>query len=227
MKNLLIYVGRSKEFGPGYETLTKVQIDNSLSLGWRPEDIVLATDFEWEYRGVKAHVLSDGDYSALDGNRSTKILVINQLFKEGVIEPGELYWFHDHDAFELERIKEPCLGNEVAAFTNHGYSKEWNAGSFFFKSGSEGLFLKIYEVMIKNKSSEQKALTYLWSNGLKSLLLNNTYNVGIYRHSTILKNLDWPMLVAHFHPQKTKHLKLFKKYLPERLIEIFNNYGIR
>ena len=40
MKNLLIYIGPTKEFTKEHEELTEMQIDNSLALGWGREDIL-------------------------------------------------------------------------------------------------------------------------------------------------------------------------------------------
>ena len=129
MKNLLIFIGPEPKFSREHEVLTRIQIDNSLELGWNPEDIILVTDFPYEYRGIKSYVVK-GDFKALDGNRSSKILVINQLFKDGMI--NDLFWFHDHDAFQLGPMRDPDLGDCVAGFTDQGWSGVWNAGSFFF-----------------------------------------------------------------------------------------------
>ena len=228
MKNLLIFISHEKKFSLEHEVLTKIQIDNSLEMGWKPEDIILATDFDWEYRGVKSYVLGVGDYTSLDGNRSSKILVINQLFKEGMIKDRELYWFHDHDAFELELIRNPELGNNVAGFTDHGWSKTWNAGSFFFTGKSEGLFQLIYKAMIDRETNEQDALTYLWERRLFGCkMLNITYNLGMYHLQSNLRKADKPLLVAHFHPHKLKHMNLFRDLIPDRLGRIFNKYELR
>ncbi len=224
MKNLLIYIGPEPKFSPEHEALTKIQIDNSLELGWKPEDILLVTDFDWEYRGVKSYVLK-GDYSALDGNRSSKILVINQLFKDGMIKDGETYWFHDHDAFQLEPMD---LGVNVAAFTDHGWKETWNAGSFFFDSWARILFQQIFDSMVERNTNEQDAWTYLWDTGaVEKKLLNITYNLGIYHLKSNIDKADKPLMVAHFHPHKPRHLNLFRNLIPERLVKIFNNYGIR
>ena len=226
MKNLLIFVGPSGVFHPEHEILTKIQIDNSLELGWKVEDMVLVTNFPYEYRGVKSYVIR-GDFDALDGNRSSKILAINQLFKDGVIG-DDIYWFHDHDAFQLEPMRDPNLGDCVAGFTSEGWSSRWNAGSFFFTKEAEDIFLKIYETMIERKTNEQDALTYLWGQGLAGYkLLNNTYNMGMYHIPEVYGKVDKPLIVAHFHPHKPKHLKLFRELLPKRLLSIFNQHGIK
>ncbi len=226
MKQLLIYIGPIKKFSAEHEALTKIQIDNSLELGWKPEDILLVTDFDWEYQGVKSHVLT-GDFSALDGNRSSKILVINQLFKDGIIKDGELYWFHDHDAFQLEVMRDPDLDTAVAGFTDHGWSKTWNAGSFFFTSKAKDLFQKIYDTMIERGTNEQDALTYLWEQGLNDTKkLNITYNVGIYHLFSNLQHAEKPWLVAHFHPHKPRHMDLFRLLIPYRFVRVLNKNGI-
>lgn len=225
MKNLLIYIGPEPKFSSEHGELTKIQIDNSLDLGWTPEDILLVTDFPYEYRGVKAYVVS-GNFWALDGNRSTKILVINQLFNDGIIKEGEVYWFHDHDAFQLEPFKTPQV--KIAAFTDHGWWKTWNAGSFFFTSKAKDLFEQIYTTMLANNSNEQNALTHLWETGaVEKTLLNITYNIGIYHLYSNIKMADKPLLVFHFHPHKPKHFDLFRNLMPKRLLTIFANYGLK
>jgi len=224
MKNLLIFIGSEKKFSKEHEDLTKIQIDNSLELGWKPEDIMLVTNFDWEYKGIKALVLT-GNYDAFDGNRSSKIAVINELFDKGKIT--DLFWFHDHDAFQLVEMRNPNLKEKVAGFTDHGWSRTWNAGSFFFTSRARGLFQEIYEKMVERKTNEQDALTYMWENRSDNhKLLDITYNMGIYHAYSNYQSAEKPLLVAHFHPHKPKHLALFLNFIPERLVKIFNNYGL-
>jgi len=223
MKQLLVFIGKlDKE----HEELTKIQIDNSLELGWKVEDIVLVTDFEWEYRGVKALVLK-GNFDALDGNRSSKIPVINRLFDMGKVRDGDTYWFHDHDAFQLEPMEQPKI-NELG-ITNHGWSGKWNAGSFFFNRSSVDTFQQIYSSMLDNATNEQDALTSLIQNFQVTnyTLLNITYNLNIYHLEHNLKKAEKPLMVAHFHPHKPRHLELFRSILPQRLLTIFSNYGIK
>lgn len=230
MKNLLIYINPvDKKFSQEHEDLTKIQIDNSLSLGWKLSDILLVTNFDYEYKGVKSIVVDN--YQVFDQNRSTKIPAINQLFRDGVIKDGELYWFHDHDAFQLEPIE--VVLDKDAGFTDHGHwSKTWNAGSFFFKKSSKNIFLWIWEYMSLRNTNEQGALTFMWQNNINNInsrytLMSIAYNIGIYRIPENLKLAGMNPKVAHFHPHKRKHLGLFHNMLPERLIEIFKHYGIR
>lgn len=229
MKNLLIYVSPEKKFSEEHETLTKIQIDNSLSLGWKKEDVLLVTNFDYEYNGVKTIIVDD--YEVFDQNRSTKIPAINQLFRDGVIQDNEVYWFHDHDAFQLEPF-DIELDNDVG-FTTHGaYSPTWNAGSFFFKKSAEDIFLKIWELMNLRNTNEQNALTSMWDNNINNIndrfeFINQAYNIGMYKIEENLKLAGMSPKVAHFHPHKQRHLDLFRSILPQHLITIFNNYGIK
>ena len=60
MKNLLIYI-TPNGFDTESEKLAKLQIDNSLELGWKKEDMLFVTSFPYEYRGIKSIVV-DGGY---------------------------------------------------------------------------------------------------------------------------------------------------------------------
>lgn len=62
MKNLLVYINPKKRFSGEPLVLVKIQIDNSLDLGWKREDIILATNFSFEYNGIKSIVVSDNNF---------------------------------------------------------------------------------------------------------------------------------------------------------------------
>lgn len=229
MKNLLIYINPEKKISQEHDDLTKIQIDNSLALGWKAEDIILVTNFPYAYKGVKAIIVDD--YEVFDQNRSTKIPAIIQLFRDRLIEDDTVYWFHDHDAFQLESF-DIDLQKDVG-FTTHGaYSPVWNAGSFFFKKSAQDIFIKIWELMNQRNTNEQDALTYMWQENINNIneryeLISSAYNIGIYKIEENLKRAGMSPKVAHFHPHKQRHLDLFRDILPERLIKIFNKYGIR
>jgi len=229
MKNLLIYINPlEKKFSKEHDDLTKIQIDNSLKLGWKSKDIVLVTNFDYEYRGVKSIIV--GDYTVFDQDRSTKIPAINELFERGLIE-NDLYWFHDHDAFQLVPFQIEL--EKDAGFTTHGYSGLWNAGSFFFKKNAMDIFVNIWKLMNERGTNEQNALTYMWQNDINGIndrytLMNQTYNLGIYHIDRLLKIAEKPLKVAHFHAHKPRHLDLFRSrgLLPESLLTIFKQYEI-
>lgn len=259
MKNLMIYIGPYESFdnprsdlvsndaGP----LAKVQIDNSLALGWKRQDILLFTNFKFQYRGIKANVIKDVEFFNRQP-QATKINVIIRLFENDLIEKGQLYWFHDLDAFQLERITEAEINlsdSDMALTVPTGIflmgEGRWSTGSIFFKSGSKDLFYRIREVMYRGNIDEEKALGVLtigdWNFRQRVKKINNTYNFTSYDLLFGYKQAVKPVKVIHFHPLAgikeygiENALRFFMgenelnvPLVTERLIKIFESHGIK
>ena len=112
MKNLMVFVkadymdlgGELRDGDTDYSDedktirFIKAQIENSIALGWKPEDIIIATNFNVEYMGVKTHILDEiCDYSQFYHKQYATL----ELMKKGLFE-GQDIWYHDLDAFQLE-----------------------------------------------------------------------------------------------------------------------------
>lgn len=219
MKNLLIYISPTGSFdndrsdlasndaGP----LAKVQIENSLALGWKKEDILLVTNFDYQYAGVKALVLTDVEFFDRKPQAS-KINAIIKLFEHGLIENNELYWFHDFDAFQLEVINEAEIEldeNEIG-LTDYGGGKyfgpeqRWSTGIIFFKAGSKDIFEKMKQIYYEKRIDEEKALHVLTSREPKIKdrvqKVNNSYNFIGYNLQSVYQRSIKPLKVIHFHP---------------------------
>lgn len=253
MKNLLIYISPSHKFSNSDwqdepDTLVKIQIDNSLALGWKLEDIMLVTNFEYEYNGVKAIVIGDENYCEHSSGTPSKILAILTLFDMGLIG-DDLYFFHDFDAFQLvpftkEELEIPA-GN--IGITNYGYTRgtetilpRWSTGVIFFDKGCKDIFQWIKDSVYKYMSNEEVALLVMTRHNDHDLLnrikkLNITWNLATRRRNIelTLNSADKPLKVIHFHPsdiRKTSlggtNMEVCLPLLPEELIEIFNYHGI-
>ena len=219
MKNLLIYISPTGSFdnprpdlasndaGP----LAKVQIENSLELGWKPEDILIVTNFPFEYAGVQSLVLKDVEFFERKPQAS-KINAIIRLFEDELIDKNELYWFHDFDAFQLQPITddEIELTNDEIALTDYGGGKHfagedrWSTGIIFFKNGSKDLFEEMKKIYYEKRIDEEEALHLLLNRkpNLKSRVkkINNSYNfIGYNLRSALAKSI-LPLKVVHFHP---------------------------
>lgn len=228
MKSLIVYVDPSKGFcSKEHEELAKMQIDNDLDVGWKVEDIIFAGNFDFEYKGVKTTYVEDDCYY-VKSPRASKVPIINRLFEKGIIKEGEIWWFHDQDAFQLERLKEPDMGGMSFAFTSHGWDKKWNAGSFFFTLGAKDIFRQMEDCMYEQNLDEQDACLYMITHNVMPpyKLLNLTYNFGIYKHPFTLPRTEKPILVAHFHPRKPKHMDRYRHLIPERFANLLKTYGI-
>lgn len=249
LKNLIVYIHPEKILIRDYGVLAKIQIDNSLSLGWKKEDIIFVTNFPWEYNGVKAIVVGTDHYCAVRP-RSIKTAIIPFLVKAGVIEKGKIYWNHDFDAYQLNLMDEAELGleNVDAGLTDYGWRERWCLGSFFVKKESKDIFEKAKPI-IYSDIEDETALMQLtedqaFANRCKRL--NITYNFGMRYVESNWKRAIKPLRIVHFHPRhKIVYLKpsyrwewtwdvfvngkngLNMPLIDERLIAIFRNHGIK
>lgn len=247
MKNLMVYVSPTGSFNNPLMTirndstlLVKVQIENSLALGWKAEDIILVTNFDFQYGNVKANVLPDVEFVDWKPEAS-KINGIIELLENGTIKKGEMYWFHDLDAFQLRPIKESevGLGKADMALTAYDLPSRWNTSSIFFKKNSIDMFRRIKEIMYTHKTDEEKALNVLTDNdkNKKNIRrrikkINVTYSFAPYSFKPCYKLETRPIKVAHFHPLLWNS-SLFKEnanpsipLIPNRLTKIFENHGL-
>lgn len=240
MKNLLVYIHPDKVFVRDYELLLKIQIDNSLSLGWDPKDILFISNFPFQYNGVKTTLVPDVHYCAVRP-RSIKTAIIPYLVDEGIIEPGKIYWNHDLDAIQLNKISEKELGleNYDAGLTDYGWRERWCMGSFFIKSSSKDIF-ELAKPMIYQDIEDETVMMELTkapaiNNRCKRL--NIRYNFGMRQVEDNFRRAKKPIKVVHFHPEDRRlpTLDIFmygknglnKPILNKRLIKIFNSHGIR
>lgn len=166
MKNLLIYINPSHSFGEEHELLAKIQIENLLDLGWKPEDIVLVTNFPYEYMGIKSKVVGDEYFYELLPN-STKFPAVAKMFENGLIEDA-LYWMHDFDNFQLEPIDENHIIQEMGGgdlgLCDYGRRTKFNGGSAFFTNKAGDIFKRIVEIMNEYKTEEERATMILINN---------------------------------------------------------------
>lgn len=247
MKNILIYTNPAKEFNEENKTLVKIQIHNSLEMGWNIEDILLYTNFPYEYMGVEAKVVPD--FLNIEWDKtSNKIFVIDYLLENKLLKE-DLYWYHDFDAYQNGIITEDelSLKDRDLGLTGYGYKPQWNGGSFFFKTSAADFFSLWCRntFKIRRSRADEKTLTDMTRSGELSekryKALNITYNFGM-RHTrgNYLRAIK-PLRVLHFHPHyndihlpyPTKETFMYGKnpmgfpLMSTRLITLFNHYGIK
>jgi hypothetical protein len=234
VKNLLIFTREDGQFSEETKTLVKIQIENSLNF-FDAKDVMLVTNFEYEFGGVKATVIPDTTYRL---DRTNKIPAIVHLLQNDL--PPETYWYHDFDAFQDEEIN---VDTELA-FTGYGYKKHWNCGSFFFKPSAKPTIEYWNSLIATDNRADEKTLTVLTSTGL---IPGNKYEeLGIeYNYNEVVHH--YPKFdhvvpkVLHFHPgttyyrSKDSNLNIFmygknrlkRPLMSDRLIKIFQKHGIR
>jgi hypothetical protein len=227
--------------------MAKLQIDNSFELGWKPEDILLFTTFDYEYRGVKATIVP---YFPAGTSESNKVPVISYLLENNMLDDKELYWYHDFDAYQLIPITEAELEmeNYDIGFTTYVYKPHWNCGVFFFKTSARDLFKTWTDnIFIKPTSgrNDEKSLYVLTRDGVLDVsrckTMNARYNVTMRDVGYSWYKAKKPLVMVHFHPYYHDHLlpdtilntfmygkNITKKPLmTDRLIKLFHKYGIK
>jgi len=261
MKNLMIYVNPNKSFSNGNwqdetDVLAKVQIDNSLAMGWKKEDMMLVTNFPYEYSGIKAIEVGDTNYCSFSDGTPSKINAICELFDRGLIE-DDLYWFHDFDAFQLEDLEMEIPDNMIALTRygvcdpKKGLNGRWSTGSLFFGKDTKDIFQWIKEAVYKYQANEEVSLLALTRHnrhGISDRIreLNISYNFATRRRNIIVgyEIAEKPLKVIHFHPYDKRDVYYLHNgknnvevclhgknpmnmpLVNERLIGIFNRHGI-
>jgi len=249
MKLIFAYVSPNKDFSEEGKISIKIQIDNSLELGWKPEDIILATNFPYEYRGIKSILVKDEHYCKFRPT-ATKINIILELFEKGLIK--DLCWFHDLDMYQLEPItEEEFTFPEDMGVTDYGKMHMWNTGTIVFKPSAKDIFEKMQELIYKYRCIEERALNILTgiytttydgrdvsyqdfeSINKRVRRLNITYNFCCVKDQPYDPKL-FPKSFSRYlralvgkvsDPIKVLHFHFKDKpQLPERLLKIFKKY---
>jgi hypothetical protein len=249
MKNLLIYTGPNKKFDQEHEVLARIQIDNSLDLGWKREDILLATNFPYLYNGVSSLLVPDKLYYEFD-LAASKLPVVIYLIKQGFIGADELCWCHDFDAYELNSISEAELGLDDfdLGLVPYFYKPQWQFCSFFFKKSAKDVF-ELLDRTIRARPyasrNNEKTLTRLIGEDVikadRYKKLNVTYGIAKRCLATVYREASKPLKVLHFLPSNYDKLmpdtalnmfmygknNLKMPLMNERLTKIFKYHGIK
>lgn len=242
----MIYINPRKGLDRESKKELAIQIDNSRVLGWKPKDIILVTNFEYEYNGVRSVVIEENlwcDYWA----QVSKINALIYMFENGMIGDS-LYWFHDLDAFQAHPILENELGLEGidVGFTDYGYRRKWNTGSFFFKKSAEDILKLMRDRAYELQVDEERALENMTENNDVNVnnrikRLNSTYNFpgskgGRVNMNRLYRNVIKPVKVLHFHPERKegRYFDMLKGnnsvnvcFIPERTLRVFEYHGIK
>lgn len=191
--------GKSRYAFEGMETMLKCQIDNLLDIGWKKENIILLTNFNFEFMGIKAEVIELNDF-CFSGSKmwTTKYLFDNDRVDD-VVYAGDL------DCWQTTWFDCPEFSGDVGACC---YSNpKFNGGSIFWKPAAKDIVYEVVNILTTEKAkSEEPTLNRVFKSDKykdRVSILNSTYNVGcsgfVERYERGIK----PIKVCHFHPKNT------------------------
>jgi hypothetical protein len=248
-KNFMVFVSQDpeklgyklREGDPDYHNkhdvvidYLKAQVDNSLECNWDPKDIIIATNFDFEYKGVKAHILDEVcDYSHFFHKQYATL----ELMRKGVFEDANI-WYHDLDAFQLEPFTFPEFnGDWGTCVYPYGDGHSCQCGVFYLKPTTEDMFEYLVTKMkarLYNTNDDELVIR----NDIKLnpnyfdrvSVLDTSYNMGMTGFDDRYKNAVKPIKVVHFHPEDKKQWdymaegknNLGVKILNDRLINILS-----
>lgn len=222
MKNIYFYIYPEKKFEPIYIHMSMSQIDNSLELGWKPEDIIVVTNFPWEYKGVKSLVVDDElnvNTTSHGTSLSNKPKVITYLIENDLVD--NVNWFHDWDIFQLSPLDLSFLDRDIG-LADYSYKPRIQLGSIFFKPRSLDVFHWITDGIENLKQAEEETVNTLVSQNFNNIndriqKLDASYNVGMINLQTTLESAPRPLKIAHFPPYHPKYLNKARRIIPKEL----------
>jgi hypothetical protein len=197
MKNFII-ANKSKNKRYKFENidiLLKAQIENSLELGWKVQDIILLANFDYEFMGVKSVNISLNK-ECLTGS---KMFGMKYLFDNNLVD--DVIWAHDLDAWQ--NVPFSCPDFKDVGIACYSTSK-YNGGSVFWRKSAKDIVYEIVSEINRNEQNKEEPTLnrILKSKKYKDRVtnVNNTFNVGCSGYVKRWARSIKPIRVCHFHP---------------------------
>jgi len=170
MQNIILWIKRDGNRGYKFryrdnfkliQSYLKLQIENSLNLGWNKDDLVVITNFPFEYMGVKAHIATDiCSWSAF----ANKLVVINEMIQKGIVHDN--FWLHDNDAYQLVPFDFPEECKDVG-YAKHavGRQKPQGGSAFYRKSAFDIVDVVANGIKLFKATKEESFFPYFYQKG--------------------------------------------------------------
>lgn len=216
------------------ENYLRAQVDNSLRLGWKKDEIIIGTNFQFTYNGVSNYKLEEVSEFNVFCN---KWYGMNELVKKEIIKDD--FWFHDQDSWQVEKFTFPKIDGLIGGCT-YVYNEEWNTCSLFVKKESGELLDYIKKFIEVNRNAQAdsdenyigilRRYKHLYS---FFTTLKNEYNVGKTKFEFRYKNSNLPVYVCGFKPHEKNDCIVFEgqnelgiNLLDNEIIRIFKEHKI-
>jgi|TARA_B100000035_G_scaffold313794_1_gene328342 hypothetical protein len=198
----------------------RAQIDWSLELGWTKEDIIIGTNFDFEYRGIESyHLYNICDFSGFNNFWYGA----HELLSAEIIDDD--FWLHDQDCWPNEFFTFPKFDGLIGGCEYIG-TPQWNCGSIFVKKEAGQFLGSIVSTMEENRhtpiSSDEQVIVNLRAiEEIKHLFssIDTTYNCGLTHFDLRYESATKPLKVCSFKPTEKKAWNKFKKVVNPNIIK--------
>ncbi|MFZ9376847.1 MAG: hypothetical protein ACO25K_06955 [Candidatus Fonsibacter ubiquis] len=192
-------------------TYLNKQVISSLKCGWKPNDIIIATNFNYEFLNVKAFNIEDLFKNQV-GCCLSKYIGLNwaiETFNENI-------WLNDHDNFQIQKFDTKqidyilnsyyiyCSG-KIKKTKNNKQKIQWSDLSIFFSPKCKNYinnFIDKYKNLNTSKGAGFKAAEFFFKHIESKILMENYYKYP-YRFNVASDNLDaWRSRIYKFEKNK-------------------------
>lgn len=181
-------------------TYLRAQIENSLKVGWRAKDILLLTNFEYEFLGVKARVVPMDPMRVI----CSMSFGLQALFQHGWAD--DVLWVHDLDAWQNAWFACPAFRDiGICEYSDRHNIPRYNCGSVFLRPGAKDIVNLVHFLLASDKEKmREEPLYHRVLNApayeKRVTVLDGRYNVGTSGFVGRYERSRKPILVCHFHP---------------------------
>lgn len=202
----------------------RFHIDNLESNRWNKDQLIIKTNFLFEYKGISNVFFNDDNNRIPQNLFLTKFLAIYETLQE---YPNEIIWFHDVDTFQLKPFNlfdiESLLCNLDILYCNYwpGYPRPQGA-SVFYKGMTKNIE-DIYSVVINNikLSYDDEQILQKFSIARPDRIkatLPYEYNTSITKTSSNKRTSKNPYCLHGNIFQSRFCRRLYHKFLNERIL---------
>jgi len=196
------------------EDFLNYQIDISLAMGWKKEDIIILSNKKIKHNGVESVFYEWKEYPF--SRFVYKPLGLIYIIKELGIKDD--IWSHDWDLFQVDDLNYTFpLGKDLALYYGHyaRVSGKPNTGCVFMKSSAIDVLEKSVKMQIERKGLADEAFFWLVLKTQKerSDELDARYNIGRTAFKKRYNDAKKPIICFHLKVTKRGKVRTYFPYV--------------
>jgi hypothetical protein len=173
---------KQKEALPSIISSLKKHIDNLETNGWNSTQLIIKTNFEFNYRGIYSELFQFKN--TLNSLFLTKIIAAYEVLKQF---PDEIVWSHDHDTYQIKpfnqkKIKKIIKNTDIMLCNYWPGSNTPQGASVFYNQMSETLVDMYNTIKYINSAKITDEILFSW---FKHKQYNIQFNLP-YEYNTSL-----------------------------------------